>query len=162
MSGEIAKLKAELEALNLQCQLARDHEVRYALQRSRLEAERVKLLIRLYDASPTVAPNAAEAVAPTVAAPATPESIPDATLAAPSVSKPHGLPSVPEMILQALVDATDGLRPRDITQTIRREWWCDMPADRVPVTAFRMAKEGRLAKDGNRYKLLNRHGGGEP
>jgi hypothetical protein len=83
---------------------------------------------------------------------------PDATPAAPSASKPQGLPSVPEMILQALVDAADGLRPRDITQTIRREWWADMPADRVPVTAFRMAKEGRLAKDGNKYRLLNGHG----
>jgi hypothetical protein len=160
MSDEVAKLKAELEASNLKCQLARDNEVRYALQRSRLEAERINLLISLCDAVQAVAPNAAAvATAPAVPAPASPEtaSVPDAKPDAPSASKPQGLPSVPEMILQALVDAADGLRPRDITQTIRREWWPGMPGDRVLTTAFRMAREGRLAKDGNRYKL-NGHG----
>ena len=50
MSDDVAKLKAELDALNLQCQLARDHEIRYALQRSRLEVERTKLLVKLMDA----------------------------------------------------------------------------------------------------------------
>ena len=44
---EVAQLKAELAELNTKCQLARDNEVRYALQRSRLEAERAQLLVKL-------------------------------------------------------------------------------------------------------------------
>lgn len=34
MSDEITRLKAELVELNTKCQLARDNEVRFALQRS--------------------------------------------------------------------------------------------------------------------------------
>jgi hypothetical protein len=52
MSDETAKLKAELEALNLQCQLARDHEIRHALQRTRLETSRMQLLVRLIEVLP--------------------------------------------------------------------------------------------------------------
>jgi hypothetical protein len=47
MSDEITRLKAELVELNTKCQLARDNEVRFALQRSRLEAERTQLLVKL-------------------------------------------------------------------------------------------------------------------
>jgi hypothetical protein len=78
--------------------------------------------------------------------------------AKPAVSKPQGIPTVPDMILRTLTSAGDGLRPAQITNSIRREWWPDMPADRVATTIFRMAHDGRLAKDGNRYKLLNGHG----
>jgi hypothetical protein len=48
---DIAKLRAELEELNLKCQQARDGEVRYGLQRSRLEAERAQLLARMVEAA---------------------------------------------------------------------------------------------------------------
>ena len=58
MVDEIARLKAELAELNTKCQLARDNEVRYALQRSRLEAERAHLLVKLVEATTTAVPAA--------------------------------------------------------------------------------------------------------
>ena len=62
MANDIAQLKADLNDLNMKCQLARDNEVRFALQRGRLEAERTNLLVKMIEAlSPTT---------PTVAAPA--------------------------------------------------------------------------------------------
>ena len=62
MSDEITRLKAELVELNTKCQLARDNEVRFALQRSRLEAERTQLLVKLVEAvAPTATPTAAPA-----------------------------------------------------------------------------------------------------
>ena len=39
MVDDIVRLKTELNDLNVKCQLARDNEIRFALQRSRLEAE---------------------------------------------------------------------------------------------------------------------------
>ena len=57
MVDEIARLKAALVELNTQCQLARDNEVRYALQRGRLEAERAQLLVKLMDVRAALAPT---------------------------------------------------------------------------------------------------------
>jgi hypothetical protein len=50
MATEIAQLKAELTDLNTKCQLARDNEIRFALQRGRLEAERTQLLVKFIEA----------------------------------------------------------------------------------------------------------------
>jgi hypothetical protein len=65
MTPEIAQLKADLTDLNMKCQLARDNEVRFALQRGRLEAERTNLLVKMIEA---LAPTADTlAVAPATA-----------------------------------------------------------------------------------------------
>jgi hypothetical protein len=48
---DAAKLKTELAELNQKCLVARDNEIRYGLQRSRLEAERATLLARLIEAA---------------------------------------------------------------------------------------------------------------
>ena len=61
MAEDITQLKVELNDLNVKCQLARDNEIRFALQRSRLEAERAKLLVRIMEAM--AATPAAPAVA---------------------------------------------------------------------------------------------------
>jgi hypothetical protein len=50
MVDEIAQLKAALVELNTKCLLARDNEIRYALQRSRLEAERTEMMVKLVEA----------------------------------------------------------------------------------------------------------------
>jgi hypothetical protein len=50
MANEIAQFKAALTDLNMKCQLARDNEVRFALQRGRLEAERTQLLVAMVEA----------------------------------------------------------------------------------------------------------------
>jgi len=49
-SFEIAKLKAALATLNDRIRAERNGEVRHALQRGRLEAERAELLVKLMDA----------------------------------------------------------------------------------------------------------------
>jgi hypothetical protein len=148
--SDLTTLRAELDKLNMQCQLARDNEVRHALQRSRLETERIQVLVKLMDAQ-------LSAVAPLSAPVSKSVNIPDAKPAAPSVAKPQGIPTVPDMIFETLRGLGDGLRPIQITNQIRREWWPEMPPDRVATVAHRLMQEGRLAKDGNRYKLLNGH-----
>ena len=60
MVDEIAKIKSDLNDLNMKCQLARDNEVRFALQRGRLEAERTQLLVKMIEAmAPATVPAAA-------------------------------------------------------------------------------------------------------
>jgi hypothetical protein len=63
MATEIAQLKANLTDLNMKCQLARDNEVRFALQRGRLEAERASLLVKMIETL-TPAAMAGPAAAP--------------------------------------------------------------------------------------------------
>jgi hypothetical protein len=133
MVDEIARLKAALVELNTQCQLARDNEVRYALQRGRLEAERAQLLVKLMDVRAALAPTPLPEAAsppyriivhePTTASPFEAAGINGApavvaTLAdvasvavAGAVSqegrkgKPPGLPSMTTMVSAALNDA---------------------------------------------------------
>jgi hypothetical protein len=82
------KLRSELADLNEKCQQARDLEVRYALQRSRLEAERASLLVRLVEttvmtAAPVVPILASAPVAPPYRVTwQTPTPVPDTVFAA--------------------------------------------------------------------------------
>jgi hypothetical protein len=159
MSDEVAKLEADLEALNLQCQLARDHEIRYALQRTRLETQRVQLLVKLMDArappipsGPLVRPkdrNGAEAIV---------AEKPGITQPARRSHKPNGLPSWTEMVLAVLEAVPEGLRPREITAVIRRRWWPQARPGRVNATAWSLVNKGLLENTGGRYRL-NGHAG---
>ena len=162
MSDEIAKLKAELEALNLQCQLARDHEIRYALQRTRLETGRMQLMLKIVDA---VAPRPGRSAVEVPSAPS-PQPAPKREVVVAAVPdcerplKPDGLPTVAEMVLTVLEDAgPGGLRPPQVTRVLRTRWWPDIPNERAAQTMYAMAKAGRLRKHGLRYRLLN-HGVG--
>jgi len=70
--------------------------------------------------------------------------------------KPSSLPTVPEMIMEALVSDRDrggaGLRPKDILRYIRETYWPDAPSDAVGPVAWRMwSKEGRIEKSGDVY-----------
>jgi hypothetical protein len=169
MSDEIAKLKVELEALNLQCQLARDHEIRYALQRTRLETGRMQLMLKIVDAMssavrPNMAAETALASSPQHVPAPKPSGIGNVVVAAvPAYEKPlkpDGLPTVADMVLMVLEDAgSGGLRPPQVTRVVRKRWWPDIPDDRAAQTMWNMAKAGRLRKHGHRYKLLNGHAG---
>ena len=163
-ANEIAGLKAELTELNVKCQSARDNEVRYALQRSRLEAERTQLLVKLIE-EVTVKP-----IVPTVTprqlqkqpASAIPPEEDDDGLAVPEAKhkwKPDDLPSVREMVETVLTDASPKwLRPKQITDRIRQAWWPDIPSHRAASVAWGLARIGQIEKRGNRYRLkLNRH-----
>lgn len=159
MSDEVAKLKAELEALSLQCQLARDNEIRFALQRTRLESGRMQLMLKIVDAiAPSARPVAEERSA------VFPQPVPGplgagngAVAAVPDCEKPlkpNGLPTVAEMVLAVLKEAgPGGLRPPQVTSAARGRWWPAMPAERAAQTMYAMAKAGRLRKHGVRYRL---------
>jgi hypothetical protein len=178
MANEITQLKAELNDMNVKCQLARDNEVRFALQRGRLEAERTQLLVKMIEAmapatAAAVTPVASPAVMPfayniTMASPMqqcsklqeAPVAIP-VTLRAPGRPrsgkkkrnpKPANLPPTEEMIL-AVLQGAGWLRPNQITQAIRSRYWPDAPRNSAPPVVWRMAQRGVLEKGEYGYRL---------
>jgi len=163
---DVAQLKVELNDLNVKCQLARDNEIRFALQRSRLEAERAKLLVRIMEAVAPAAAPAAPAVATPPApyrvvvqqAPIAPPPARDPVLAhvaaiAQRQPKPTGLPTMQIMVETVLQAAPKGLRPCDITAAIQKGWWPNAPRAHVSSVVWNMGQKGRLAKHGALYRL---------
>lgn len=71
--------------------------------------------------------------------------------------KPAGIPTMPEMIVDALRSTTNpfGLSPKDIMEFIAAKYWPDVRSELVGPIAWRMAKEGRLVKNGTIYCLPN-------
>jgi len=159
MDDEAAKLKAELAELNAKCQLARDNEVRYALQRSRLETERAQLLVKLVEATTTAVP-AAVLAAPyrVVLQMPAPENVPRPLPNPASLvdrrrkHKPDGLPSIAAMITATLKE-TPNLRPTEIADLIRKQWWPDLQTPTISTTAWRMVRSGHLTQQDGRYAL---------
>jgi hypothetical protein len=74
-----------------------------------------------------------------------------------SGGKPQNTPTTPSMILTLLKDAQrqgkSGLEPREMLLGITKRWWPTVKSEDVAPTAWRMWKEGRLAKDGSLYML---------
>jgi hypothetical protein len=74
-------------------------------------------------------------------------------------NKPEGLPSIPDMILEAIRHThglgAPGLNPAGLISFIRGRYWPNAPANVVGPTAWRMWKRGELAKDGAIYSLPN-------
>jgi hypothetical protein len=72
-------------------------------------------------------------------------------------AKPAGLPSVPEMICAAIQGGAkvgkDGMEPREMVDFIAHKWWPNIPPESVGPIAWRMYKQGRLEKDGPKYRL---------
>jgi hypothetical protein len=165
--AEIAKLKAELEALNLQCQLARDHEIRYALQRTRLETARMQIMLKIVDtvsAPPEAPPSSPYHVvmhepssAPVIVRELPPTNGVKAANPPPRQKrKPDGTLSWSKMCL-AVLDGEDtpeaGMRPREVTRIIRQIWRPDAKPGRVNATLWKLATEGRLENNDGRYRL---------
>jgi hypothetical protein len=71
--------------------------------------------------------------------------------------KPIGTPTTPNMILALLKEAVaqgkPGLEPKDMQMTIARRWWPTVKSEDVGPTAWRMWKDGRLAKSGSVYMI---------
>lgn len=173
MIDEIAQLKAELTDLNMKCQLARDNEVRFALQRGRLEAERTNLLVKMIEAlAPSVATPSA--VMPTSAYNVTmspgltcpkgrevPAAIP-VTLRTPAPSraagkrkhnrKPENLPATEELIFSVLQGA-GWQRPSQITRAIKDRYWPDVTSRSVSPLVWRLGRDQRLEKGELGYRL---------
>jgi hypothetical protein len=80
-----------------------------------------------------------------------------APTAAESTGKPEGIPTMPEMIFEALKDAKarglKGLEPKDITAFIAGKWWPDVKINNVGPIAWRLYKSERLAKRQSKYRL---------
>jgi hypothetical protein len=155
---DIAKLRADLADLNLKCQEAGYNEVRYGLQRSRLEAERAQLLMQMvetvHQSTPATVPYRitmqSSPIAPNKPKPAT---------APRNNLKPDGLPSMSAMVMSVFDNAeVAGLRPKQIRERIRAKYWPEVPANHVTSVAWKLAKDGKLSHSGGRYRL-NRYNG---
>jgi hypothetical protein len=177
MIDEIAQLKADLADLNMKCQLARDNEVRFALQRGRLEAERTNLLVKMVEAlAPTTGPVASPSAVTPSPAPynitmssaltcprgrEAPAAIP-VTLREPSSKqakpagkhkpKPANLPTMEEMIF-AVLQGGLWMRPNQVTAAIRARYWPDAPRNAAPPVAWRLGRAGRLERGDDGYRL---------
>jgi hypothetical protein len=66
--------------------------------------------------------------------------------------KPDGLPSVAAMIT-AVLKETPNLRPPEIADLIRKQWWPDLPTPTVSTTVWRMVRSGHLTQQDGRYAL---------
>jgi hypothetical protein len=178
-----ATLRAELAEINQKCLVARDNEVRYALQRSRLESERATLLAKIVEATDRTTPAMPTKVAPSPASspPATYRMVVQPSPAAPAAVeppdddcddepelqippakrklKPDGLPTSRQMVAAVLEQASPKwLHPKQIDAIVRETWWPDAPRDRIRCTVWGMARGGLVEKQGSRYRAkLNGH-----
>jgi hypothetical protein len=80
--------------------------------------------------------------------------------------KPAGTPTMPEMIEAVLTEASfqgrHALEPKEIVATIRQKWWPTVTPASVSPIAWRLAKEGRLHKDGSKYSLAREQAAESP
>jgi hypothetical protein len=72
-------------------------------------------------------------------------------------TKPDGVPTIPEMITTILERAAAqghrALQPKFFLRLIQSEWWPEAPSEHIGPTLWRMAKAGRLNKEGDYYSL---------
>ncbi len=73
----------------------------------------------------------------------------------PPVGKPEGIPTMPEMITEALTAAGPGIgvRPKQIRNWIARTYWSGVRGENVSSILWRMWKRGELGKGGGHYRL---------
>jgi hypothetical protein len=165
MPDEIAKLRTELQILDGRIQAERNDEVRHGLQRGRLEAERAQLLVKMMEATAHTAPPAVSTVGPTspwrvTLQMPTPDNVSQPLPKQPAHTpadarrkhKPDGLPSITAMIT-AVLKETPGLRPAEIADLIRKQWWPDLQTPTISTTAWRMVRSGHLTQQDGRYAL---------
>jgi hypothetical protein len=173
--SELTRLNGELHQLHLE-------EERAKLKRSRLEADKaqVQALVDMCELAVrfTEKPQVPSSIrvgghqfhvedchgAKLVVDRSAPTSLSDAERKPVQVryrrpaTKPDGIPTIAEMVLAILEAAEDGMRPRDIAKVARRKWWPDLRPAAVGAAAWKLHGEGRLEKDGHRYRL-NGHAG---
>lgn len=78
-----------------------------------------------------------------------------------AAERPVGIPSTPEMIQRVISSEMKaggtGLTSKDIVARIESEWWPNVDPNFIAPAAWRLAKEGRLKKVGDRYVLSDVH-----
>ena len=158
-------LKQRLDDLNRQIQVQRNVEMHAAMERARLETQRVELMSQMLSLStgpsatpalPTVGPVSPWRV--TLQMP-TPDNVSQPLPKQPAhptdvrrKHKPDGLPSTVAMIT-AVLKETPGLRPAEIADLIRKQWWPDLQTPTISTTAWRMVRSGHLTQQEGRYAL---------
>jgi hypothetical protein len=69
------------------------------------------------------------------------------------------LPSLPDLVVEVLRSASligeQSLTPQEITARIRAKWSRSVAATSIGPIAWRMARDGRLVRDGGAYALPN-------
>jgi hypothetical protein len=166
MINQRDQLKTELRLLNGRIQATRNEEVRHALQRAKLEAERTELLVKLVDTPSAITPahqvqsgQSAYAVVLTTPSIRSNAEIPPTNGAKHQTRqqrKPAGLPTIVDMIVGVLRNddtPEEGITPSEITDFIRNRWWPDVRTVQISSTVWKLAKEGRLHHIGHRYRL---------
>ncbi len=74
----------------------------------------------------------------------------------PSGEKPEGIPTMPQMITEALTfycRVQGRAKPRDVRDWIKRKYWRDVKGETVSSILWRMWKRGDLEKIGTQYRL---------
>lgn len=146
--------KARAAATRLDGQL-RDLE----LQRQRLETEIscVRTIIGLCEPAANALVRRQPGSGNIVSAVAISNSTSSDIAASNKRSKPDGLPSVAKMIVsvleEAAADGYHGFRPCDLAEIVRKTWQRDVQTKVVNTIAWKMAKDGKLVKDGSVYRL---------
>jgi len=78
-------------------------------------------------------------------------------VAAEPTGKPEGIPTMPDMIIEALKDAKAkgqrGLEPKQMADFIAAKWWPGVTINAVGPIAWRMYSKERLSKRQSRYFL---------
>jgi hypothetical protein len=140
VAGKIAQKREELAALENQ---ERDLEI---TERVLIELEEPE-----QDAADMLAQTARELAANM---PPAPEYVPANDAVA---GKPEGIPTMPEMIFEALRDAKNrglkGLEPKDIAAYIAAKWWPGVKINNVGPIAWRLYSKDKLAKRNSKYRL---------
>jgi len=79
--------------------------------------------------------------------------------------KPHGVPTVPQLIYEALRQAAmlgeNGLEPAAMLEFVRKKYWPTAVSSDIGSTAWRLWKVGKLRKSGSIYSLPEREKGAQ-
>ncbi len=176
----IARAKNDIHLLNCKLAALRNEEQRCQQQRLQLETERSRIqafvemceFAQRYGGPIAALPDdsTAQPSSVRVVGPFDPNKLNGAKPVVVAVSdgqlprrklKPDDTPPLTQMIVRALEDGIShghaGLRPRAMADFVRRQWWPDATNTMIGTAAWRMAREGRLARNGGVYSL-NGHG----
>ncbi len=166
----LSKARAELSRLNRGLRELHLEEERSKLKRSRLEADkaRVQSLVdvcelaqRLHGAGDhvTIPVNGKAVTFHTEDVGGAKLFVRDkpAATSGSQTGKPADLRTNAAMILDVLEEAARcgirQLRPREVTEAIRRNWWPTVKGPAISTVMWRMAKDGELWCDGGHYSL---------
>jgi hypothetical protein len=144
--ANISKLKiVQYKRRAISQKIAQQREVLAALEAQERDLEVTERVLASLDA---------EEAEPEVASEPEPEVVP---VAAEPTGKPEGIPTMPDMIIEALKDAKAkgqrGLEPKQMADFIAAKWWPNVTINAVGPIAWRMYSKERLAKRQSRYFL---------